>query len=94
MATGVDLIKKERWKQITTHDFTIGYDVANNSKGQLLYAARRITSTVPQKYKPPVGWDKNRWIKMCGYPMESRMILAGAWIAAELDRLQHLAINP
>lgn len=36
---------------------------------------------------PPTGWDKSIWAKMCSKSYKERLIMAGALIAAELDRL-------
>jgi hypothetical protein len=38
----------------------------------------------------PHGWDKTIWLKMANKPYKERLIIAGALIAAEIDRLQYL----
>lgn len=38
----------------------------------------------------PYGWDKEIWLKMVNKPYKERLIIAGALIAAEIDRLQNL----
>lgn len=37
----------------------------------------------------PHEWDKERWIKMLNKPYRERLIIAGALIAAEIDRIQY-----
>lgn len=41
----------------------------------------------------PVGWDKELWIKMIRKAYADRLIIAGALIAAELDRLNYIQNN-
>ena len=40
-------------------------------------------------YFIPYGWNKEIWLKMLNKPYKDRLIIAGALIAAELDRLQY-----
>ena len=37
----------------------------------------------------PNGWDQEIWEKMIRKPHQERLIIAGALIAAELDRLNY-----
>jgi hypothetical protein len=36
----------------------------------------------------PLNWEKTWWQRMCDKPFSERLIIAGALIAAEIDRLQ------
>lgn len=89
MKTGIQLIKEERDEQVTKHHINTGLDVLHNSSCQLAYAAERLC--VPEldvpNYIPPMNWDERIWDKMISKPYKERLIIAGALIAAELDRL-------
>lgn len=37
----------------------------------------------------PHGWNKDIWLKMMDKPYKERIIIAGALIAAEIDRIQY-----
>lgn len=41
----------------------------------------------------PAGWDKNIWYKMFDKPYKERLIIAGALIAAEIDRINSKPIK-
>ncbi|OYD42310.1 hypothetical protein ACF3OC_08500 [Sphingobacterium cellulitidis] len=95
--TGIELIAKEREEQINKHGYTKEQDLMYQSN-ELLQAASGILglprpgtkSTVSMSimsFTPPTGWDKFIWSKMCSKPYKERLIIAGALIAAELDRL-------
>ena len=89
MITGIDLIAKEREEQVSKHHINTGMDVLHNSNYQLAFAAERLC--VPEldvpNYTPPMNWDEHIWDKMISKPYKERLIIAGALIAAELDRL-------
>ncbi len=89
MKTGIELIAEERQEQITKHGRTIEADVVTNSDYQLRIAAMRMIGDRGD-YPAPDGWDKAIWDKMQGKPKLERLIIAGALIAAEIDRLQSL----
>lgn len=42
----------------------------------------------------PHRWDKNIWVKMMKKPYKERLIIAGALIAAEIDRIQNETKTP
>lgn len=92
MKTGIDLIAEERAEQIVKHNRSILDDVKYNTKGQLSVAAGILAQkNIPDQVKEtliPKGWDSPIWNKMINKPYEQRLIIAGALIAAELDRLQ------
>lgn len=92
--SGAELIFTERQKQLTTLGKTIEDDYKYNSKGHLLYAARILLSTkkltAPFIFEScPIDWELGQWIKMCNKPYKERLIIAGALLAAELDRLNY-----
>lgn len=88
---GVTLIFQERLEQIEKHGRTLEYDVKENSEGQLSYAAEMLLAIGheegidPQSY--PWGWNKDICAYMLSKPYKERLVIAGALIAAELDRL-------
>lgn len=97
MKTGIELIAKERQEQIEKHGRTIADDVKYNYAGQLAMAAEFLMQ--PGEYQPaakkallyhcPSGWDETIWLKMCYKNEVDRKIIAGALMAAEIDRLQN-----
>jgi hypothetical protein len=97
MRTGIELIAEERQEQIKKHGFTIEYDKnlysdenSHRVHSDLAYAA--LHSLWPNGTFYPSGW--NEWFKdkISKKTYKERLIIAGALIAAEIDRLQTL--NP
>lgn len=91
--TGTELIAQERKEQIEKHGISIQNDIFLNKDGQLLNAARKLLSdhelSIVILHNPPKGWNKAIWIRMCSKPYKQRLIIAGALIAAELDKIQN-----
>lgn len=59
--------------------------------GQLLYQDDDIfRQHFQSKLFHPHGWSNDIWLKMRDKPYKERLIIAGALIAAEIDRLQNL----
>jgi len=97
VSTGIELITQERKEQLTKHGRTVELDVEQNNEGQLTDAASVLTMNVPeglmgtylqsQGETPPVGWDSDAWNKMIRKPYKERLVIAGALIAAEIDRI-------
>lgn len=87
--TGVSLIAQERTEQVEKHERTIRRDLLQNADGQLALAASMLTLKNVSKFgsMTPKNWDQKLWNKMLRKPHEKRLIIAGALIAAELDRL-------
>lgn len=83
--TGIELIAQERSEQIEKHGRTIKSDVDNNSAFQLAKGAAALLR--PSINAKPIGWDNKTWERMCSKPYKERMIIAGALIAAEIDRI-------
>lgn len=95
MKTGIELIAQERKEQIEKHGRTVERDVHENAphvfEVPLTKAASALTMeplTDHGKYfMKPSNWDQSIWDKMCAKPYKERLIIAGALIAAEIDRL-------
>ncbi|MDY8137588.1 hypothetical protein [Aquimarina sp. 2201CG5-10] len=93
--TGIELITKERKEQIEIHNRTIEDDKKFNTDYQLSYAGCCLVWTeidnflLDCRYRPPTGWGLQSWHNMLDKPYKERLIIAGALIAAEIDRLNH-----
>lgn len=96
MKTGIELIALERHEQVVKHGRTINHDKLTNKNNELSEAASELISPVHDSVAQldkkfdymPFGWDENIWAKMWEKPYKERLIIAGALIAAEIDRLQ------
>ena len=91
--TGIELIAQERAEQIEKHGKSIEKDVEINKIGQLAAAAAVLSH--PDLSSPrkrfggmPASWDDSICLRMCSKAKIERLIIAGALIAAEIDRLQ------
>lgn len=84
---GIKLIAEERHEQIEKHGRLVRHDVKFNFGRQLASGAKRLLEVYPDRLNPPSGWDENGWAKMCDKNYKDRCIIAGALIAAEIDRL-------
>lgn len=101
MKTGIELITIERLEQIEKHGRNINYDVKINSDFQMIRAVAMLIFTekdegfdlMEHELFVPNGWDKDIWNKMHSKSYKERLIIAGAFIAAELDRLQSINSN-
>jgi hypothetical protein len=93
MKTGIELIAIERQEQIDKHKRTIEKDVEYNTSFQLGIAARKLLESpgeIPFGTTEPNSWDRGIWNKMAFKSYKERLIIAGALIAAEIDRLNQL----
>lgn len=90
MKTGIELMVIERnEKQIAKHGFTAEHHASHPewySKGQLIEAAMKLSFTIPND-ETPDNWDKKWFTNLCERPYQKRLVIAGALIAAEIDRL-------
>lgn len=91
---GVALIAKERLEQKEKHGRTLELDREINPNGELCWAASLLLYTDDQESALPLlggtvlkDWDQAILAKMNAKPYRDRLIIAGALIAAELDRL-------
>lgn len=93
MESGIEQITQERAEQITKHGRSILDDVKYNSRGQLMEAMVKLTLNSElhevTMAHPPSGWNEEIWRKMCMKPYKQRLIIAGALLAAEIDRLNN-----
>ena len=93
MKTGIELIADEREEQIKKHGKTEDHDIEENYDRQLSQAASNLCNF--NMYNQhiegscPHGWDDNLWHKICTKSYKERLIIAGALIAAEIDRLKY-----
>ena len=87
MKTGTELINQEREKQITKYGYTPGHDIGYVNK-ELLFGALTYINTV--LYGKNVGTEdwpfEIKYFNDEGYVENLKK--AGAFIAAELDRIQ------
>lgn len=87
--TGIELITKERQEQIEKHGFDAVHDSNNfHRKGELSDAAMYAIEQNPDDY--PSGWDNWFKDKLGIKSYKDRLIIAGALIAAEIDRIQRM----
>lgn len=91
----IELIEKERMEQLTKHGRTIVYDVATNFDHQLTKAAMAILplsieDNPPHMLQTPFLWDPSIFEKMLIKTYKERLIIAGALISAELDRVLYI----
>lgn len=91
MKTGIELITQERQEQIEKHGRTIEEDVRLNDDRQLVWGAVQLFSKefgyATDNDDRPDGWDEDIWQKMQDKGYKERLIIAGALIAAEIDRI-------
>lgn len=89
MKTGIELISEEREKQISKHGFT-GEHHFNHpeyyDKNQLVEAAVKIGAPIPYN-QAPENWDAKWFSNLCNRPYKERLIISGALIVAEIDRI-------
>lgn len=81
---GAGLIAQERWEQVHKH----GWDETNDADygdGELLQAA--LYSINPTQFNWPFGWDNHFAVKIYNKSRVDQLKVAGAFIAAEIDRL-------
>lgn len=97
MKTGIELIAAERQEQMEKHKRIIARDIKENGNFQLSVAAAIlcIVDLDPEDYEElcPFGWDIDIFTHMCSKPYEERLIIAGALIAAEIDRINFSMVN-
>ncbi len=84
MKTGIEQIADERKEQIKKHGFTVEKDVKKRKDQSLL----DIVTCIIREDKTWIGKDLKLYekIKRKSYP--EQLVISGALIAAEIDRLQ------
>jgi hypothetical protein len=86
--SGVALIKEERRQQIEKHNKPVEYDAVVNNSRQLTYMATVLLGHVIGMVNPE-GWNDDICQKMRDKKQVEKLAIAGALIAAEIDRLNH-----
>jgi hypothetical protein len=97
MKTGIELIAQERQDQIEKHGRTIEKDARLNNRKQLSQGAANLilpsgdnmSDQYNRFFNRPSDWDEDIWERMVDKPYKERLIIAGALIAAEIDRLNY-----
>ncbi len=89
MKTGLEEIQQERNEQIHKHNRQVKDDVMNNPNEELKKAA--VAMLTNDEFEFPEHWNFFRKEKMLNNKSyRQRLIVAGALIAAEIDRLNAL----
>lgn len=83
--TGIELIAQERLEQLSKHGRTIEGDVVHNSRGELLQAAIGIARGDIDQI--PISWHSPLAERIMLKSPTERLAIAGALIAAEIDRI-------
>lgn len=86
IADGVSLILKERLEQIEKHGFDSKHD-GNESAFNLSNAA--VFALIQDDKYFPQEWDEKYKIKFLNKNYKQRLIIAGALLAAELDKISN-----
>lgn len=90
---GIEIITQERIEQITGKGFDAEHDAKINNQFQLTQAAQvlsKLKMSTNDSWEPPFGWDEEWWIRLCNKPYTERVAIAGAFMAAELDRIKFI----
>ena len=85
--TGVELIAQERKEQIEKHGFDVNND-KDYSNGELIQAAKYCIDSVDTEW--PGSWEVHFAIKIADKDRVGQLKVAGAFIAAEIDRIQNM----
>jgi hypothetical protein len=88
MKTGIELIAEERKEQIEKHGFTAEKD-AQYVNCELEQGA--LHAIEPSMFRSPENWGSWFEEKMKGKDEVERLIVAGALIAAAIDRLMQIS---
>lgn len=95
MKTGVELIADERKEQIEKHGYSIRDDKEYNTSFEfpLTKVASALSiddngNRLAKEAMKPSNWNQESWDKMMSKTYKERLIIAGALIAAEIDRIQ------
>jgi hypothetical protein len=96
MKTGIELIAEERREQVEKHNRSIENDVFLNSgfekpltKAASMLSVEHLTSNIIY-FGCPENWSPSIWEKMCKKPYKERLVISGALLAAEIDRIQYI----
>jgi hypothetical protein len=84
---GMKCIERERMEQLAKHNYSRIHDSEVNNQGSLVMAAIYCLTTNPENY--PYNWSPKYKEKLDSKSDKERLIIAGALIAAELDRIEY-----
>ena len=87
--TGIELIAKERQEQIEKHGFTLDHDFYHETSENIIGAA--IGAITADMGKFPVNWEDHLVYKIVSKPYCERLVIAGALLAAEIDRQNYIS---
>jgi hypothetical protein len=87
--TGIELIADERKNQIEKHGRTVERDVRENPSGELALGAINLIHKNCYWSDFPGSWNRQTCEHMANKPYKERLVIAGALISAEIDRLQN-----
>ena len=95
--TGAELIARERKEQINKHGYSIEHDQSYNESFEfpLTKAASALSiddngNRLAREAMKPKGWDGAIWLNMMDKSYKERLVIAGALIAAEIDRVTYI----
>lgn len=89
MKTGIELIAAERQEQIEKHNRSVESDVKMNTNYEIRDAVKALISATPANMELPLNWHNATMYHAMGKSYKDRLIIAGALIAAEIDRLNN-----
>ncbi len=87
--SGIELIAIERQEQIDKHGYDCTSDSYNDEKQLSIAAILLLMENKMSHYGKPKNWDDLLWNKMVTKSYKERLVIAGALIAAELDRINN-----
>ena len=91
---GIELIAKERQEQLEKHGISVKNDAQFNSLMQfngLPPISIAVLGIIDDSFQHvPAHWDRVLLDKMRHKPYKERLIIAGALLAAEIDRVQYV----
>jgi hypothetical protein len=88
--SGIDIIAKQRKEQLNDHNISVEDDIACNTNNQLAIAATYLATPDwlgCKNVDAPQNWDEEKFDYMMNKDYVERLEIAGALIAAEIDRL-------
>lgn len=91
MKSATELIKKERFEQTNKHHYSAQHDDEVNDSYQLQIAAEAIIDADDNQF--PADWDMVSIQKMCDKPKIERLVIAGAFLVAEQERIERIIIG-
>lgn len=89
-AEGAEEIARERARQFIEHRHSIKDDVLHNPNGELVIAARALMKELCNPHDFPEHWGIAYVRKLILKPYTERLIIAGALLAAEVDRRKYI----